>query len=73
MTKEQIEAVLESVRSWPRKDQEELAGAAREIEARRTGVHVMTDEERGAVSGAREGRLASHDEVTKFWKSRGIA
>ena len=73
MTKEQIEAVLEGVRSWPRQDQEELAEAAREIEARRKGVYIMTDEERAAVSGAREGRLASHDEVADFWKSRGIA
>lgn len=73
MTKEQIEAVLEGVRSWPRQDQEELAEAAREIVARRTGIYVMTDDERAAVSGAREGRLASDDEVTAFWKSRGIA
>ena len=49
MTKEQINAVLESVRSWPRQDQEELAELAREIEARRTGIYVMTDEERAAV------------------------
>ena len=36
MTKEQIDAVLEGVRSWPSEDQEELAEIAREIEARRT-------------------------------------
>jgi hypothetical protein len=35
--------------SWPQEDQEELAEYAREIEARRTGVYVMSDEERAAV------------------------
>ena len=49
MTKEQIYAVLENVRSWPQEDQEELADIAREIEARRKGVYVMDDEERAAV------------------------
>jgi hypothetical protein len=32
MTKEQINAVLETVRSWPQEDQEELVEVAREIE-----------------------------------------
>ena len=38
MTKEQINAVLESVRSWPVEDQEELIEIAREIEARRSNA-----------------------------------
>jgi predicted transcriptional regulator len=42
--------LLEQVESWPQEDQEELAEYAREIEARRTGVYSMTDEERAAVS-----------------------
>jgi hypothetical protein len=72
MTKEQITAVLESVRSWPQQDQEELAEVAREIEARRTGIYVMTDDERTAISKARQSSLASDDEVDAFWKARGI-
>jgi hypothetical protein len=72
MTKEQINAVLESVRSWPQQDQEELAEVAREIEARRTGVYVMTDDERTAISKAGQSSLASDDEVDAFWKARGI-
>jgi hypothetical protein len=63
---------LESVRSWPQRDQEELAEVAREIEARRTGVYVMTDDERTAISKARQSSLASDDEVDAFWKARGI-
>jgi hypothetical protein len=63
---------LESVRSWPQQDQEELAEVAREIEARRKGVYVMTEDERTAISKARQSSLASDDEVDAFWKARGI-
>jgi len=71
MTKEQIYAVLENVRSWPQEDQEELAEIAREIEARRKGVYVMDDEERAAVQEgleqARRGEFASDNEMDAFW------
>ncbi len=72
MTKAQIEAVLESVRHWPSEDQEELAELAREIEARRTGVYVLDDEERGAIAEARDGELASDQQVEAFWKRHGV-
>jgi hypothetical protein len=73
MTKEQISVVLEKVRAWPQEDQEELAEIAREIEARRTGVYVLSDDERAAIAKARQGRYASDEEVDAFWKRRGIA
>jgi hypothetical protein len=38
-------ALLEQVASWPEQDQDELAEYAREIEARRAGVYVLSDEE----------------------------
>ena len=44
-----LREVLEHAATWPREDQEELAEFAREIEARRTGVYTMSDEERIAV------------------------
>jgi len=76
MTKEQINAVLEGVRSWPEQDQEELAELAREIEARRSGVYVMSDEERAAVQEgldqARRGEFMSDDEMNAFWKKYGV-
>ena len=72
MTKDQIEAVLEGVRSWPQPDQEELVELVREIEARRSGVYVMTDEERGAVAQSRQTPLVAEDEVQAFWKARGL-
>jgi hypothetical protein len=72
MTKEQIDAVLEGVRSWPKEDQEELAEIAREIEAARTGVYVLSDDERAAIERSRSGPLASDDEVEAFWKRHGV-
>jgi predicted transcriptional regulator len=76
MTKEQISSVLESVRSWPQEDQEELIELAREIEARRTGIYVMNDEERAAVreglEQAMRGEFVPDDEMNAFWKKYGI-
>jgi hypothetical protein len=72
MTKEQIAAVLESVRSWPEEDQEELIAVAREIEARRSGVYVLTDDERAAIEDSRKSAVVPDEEVVAFWKRRGI-
>ena len=44
-----LQEVLEHAANWSREDQEELAEYAREIEARRTGVYTMSDDERAAV------------------------
>jgi hypothetical protein len=73
MTKEQINTVLESVRSWPQEDQEELAEIAREIEARRTGVYVLSDDERAAIEEAERSGVASEEDVATFWKRHGMA
>jgi predicted transcriptional regulator len=74
MTKEEINAVLENVRSWPEQDQEELAEL--EIEARRTGVYVMNEEERTAVreglEQAERGVFVPDDEMRTFWKRYGV-
>lgn len=64
-------AVLENVRSWPDEDLEELAEVAREIEARRSGVYVLSDDERAAIEEAERGGLASDEEVKGFWKRQG--
>jgi predicted transcriptional regulator len=44
-----LQEVFEHAANWPREDQEELAEYAREIEARRTGIYTMSDDERIAV------------------------
>lgn len=65
--------LLEQVESWPQEDQEELAEVAREIHARRTGVYVLSDEERAAIADARKGAFVSDEEMAAFWKRHGIA
>jgi len=76
MTKEQIKSILESVHSWPAEDQEELAELAREIEAHRTGIYVMNDEERAAVreglEQAERGEFVSDEGMDAFWKKIGV-
>jgi predicted nucleotidyltransferase len=49
MTKS-LRDLLAHAETWPREDQDELAECAREIEARRTGIYRMSDDERAAVS-----------------------
>ena len=73
MTKEQIKAVLDAVQSWPEEDQEELAELAREIEARRSGVYVMNDDEREAIRRGKLSDIATEEEVSAFWSSHGVA
>jgi hypothetical protein len=68
-----VKTILERVASWPADDQEELSELAREIEARRTGIYRLSDEERAAIQAARHGPLASDDEVEAFWKRRDLA
>lgn len=59
--------VLERAKNWPEEDQETLAEFAREIEAHRSGVYVMTDDERAAVergiAQADRGEFATDDEM----------
>ena len=68
-----VKTILELMASWPAEDQEELSELAREIEARRTGVYRLSDEERAAIDAAQRGPLAADDEVEAFWKHRGLA
>jgi len=69
MNEEQIEAVLVGVRSWPRKDQEELAEFARDIEARRSGVHRATAEELRAIDEADVSGIETDAEVEAAFKT----
>jgi len=45
-----LKEVIEQAETWPEQDQEDLAEYAREIQARRTGVYIMSDDERAAVA-----------------------
>ncbi len=76
MTSKEIRDVLQRVEAWPPEDQEALAEYARELEARRTRVYRLTDEERMAVreglEQARRGEFVSDEDMDKFWKSNGV-
>jgi predicted transcriptional regulator len=69
-------SLLERIASWPLEDIEELAEYARFIEARRTGLYELTDEERAAIdeglAQADRGEFVSDDDMAAFWKRCGV-
>jgi hypothetical protein len=71
-----LETILRQVPTWPAEDQEELAEAAREIAARRSGVYVLDQEEERAIrEGIAQldcGEGVSEVEMRFFWKRCGI-
>jgi hypothetical protein len=75
MTTKALSEVLQRAETWPPEDQEALAEFAREIEARRTGVYHLSDDERAAIreglGEANRGEFVSED-MDKFWKSNGL-
>jgi len=76
MTKAEIDAVLDRVRSWPPERQEEAMRVLLEIEAEGTGVYHLTEEDRRAIElsmeEARRGEFATDEEVaTVFNRYRG--
>lgn len=64
--------LLERVATWPEEDQDELAQIAAEIEARRTGVYQLSDDERASVrrgmDAARRGEFAPDSEMEEFYR-----
>ncbi|MBI1867533.1 MAG: hypothetical protein HYS06_04465 [Methylocystis sp.] len=72
MTAKVLTEVLQRVETWPQEDQEALAEYAREIEARRTGLYRLTDDERAAIKKARESKLIPDEEMGAYWKRHGV-
>jgi hypothetical protein len=64
--------ILRRAANWPEEHQVELAQYAREIEARRLGVYVLTEEERAAIADARKSGIVSEDEMKEFWRRLGV-
>jgi hypothetical protein len=64
-----LKDLLQNAETWPSEDQDELAEYAREIEARRTGVYTMSEDERAAVSKgmaeADQGKFVSDEVVAE--------
>jgi predicted transcriptional regulator len=71
-----LQKLLPAIERWPEEDQEALAEAAREIEALRTGVYVMSPSEEAAVAEgleqAERGELASEERIRRLWKRAGL-
>ena len=58
-----IKDLLERASSWPKEDQDDLAAAARDIEARRSGIYRATAEELKTLDEADRSGIASEQEV----------
>jgi predicted transcriptional regulator len=71
MTKTEIDAVLERVRTWPAEKQEDALRALLEIEAEGTEVYKLSDDERAAIeegmAQARRGEFATDEEVAALF------
>jgi hypothetical protein len=65
--------ILSRVETWPEEDQAELLEMVRAIEARRTGVYSLSQDEQAAIEAARRSNIASDEKVQAFWKRFGIA
>ena len=67
-----LKRLLPAIESWPEADQEALAEFARDIEAQRSGVYRLSDDERTAVreglGEAARGEFAAADEVAAIFK-----
>ena len=73
---QKFKELVEQARSWPEEDQDELADYAREIQARRTGVYRISDEEwaslQKGLAQADRGELVADEVVEEADKRHGI-
>jgi predicted transcriptional regulator len=71
MTKEQINSVLDRVRTWPPERQEDAVRVLLQMEAAGTEVYVLSDDERAAIeegmAQARRGEFATDEEVAALF------
>jgi predicted transcriptional regulator len=69
-----LKDMLPAIETWPDQDQQALLEAAREIEAARTGVYVLTPEEERAVAEglaqADHGEFATDEEIAALLRPR---
>ena len=67
MTKEQIEAIFERVRTWPLKRQQDAAEMLLRMEEQDTDVYELSDEEEAeiklALEEAERGEFATDEEM----------
>ncbi|HEX2592558.1 MAG TPA: hypothetical protein VHL34_13730 [Rhizomicrobium sp.] len=67
MTQDEIDAVLNRVRSWPKERQEDLVGWINALEDLDEGDYELTEEERADLDAAEEevrrGEIATDEQV----------
>jgi hypothetical protein len=75
MTREQIDAILERVRSWPQPRQEDAARLLLAMEADEKSMYVLSSDEREdlevALAEISRGEIASDAEVAAVFSRRG--
>jgi len=75
MTKEDLEAVFDRVRSWPPEKQERALEALQQIETRQGEIYELSDEERAdleeALAEMERGEVASQEDVDAVFRRRG--
>jgi len=76
MTKAEIEAVLERVRTWPKARQAELAHIVVQMEAQDTELEPEDEATRAAIAEglaqAKQRKFASDRRVKATWKKFGL-
>ena len=76
MTSKEITAILERVRTWPQKRQEDLARIVLELEEQDTRSYGLSDEQveevRRIRREIRSGKVATDEEMAQLWKQCGL-
>jgi predicted transcriptional regulator len=76
MTNDDITAVFERVRTWPKERQADLVRIALQIEAQDGQLELENDATRVAIAKglaqARRGEFVPDEEVAAFYKSHGL-
>jgi predicted transcriptional regulator len=71
-----LETLIERVSALPEEAQDELLDHVALIEARRSGVYHLTDDERAAVKkgleAAERGEFVSDEDMAAFFKRHGV-
>jgi hypothetical protein len=72
MTKEQIESVLDRVRTWPNSRQEDAVQVLLAMEEQEAGIYKLSDEERADIREAldeiSDGQVASEKEIEAVFR-----
>lgn len=71
-----LETVLDRVSTWPEEAQEELIDHILAIEAKRSGIYRLSDDERAGVrkglEAADRGEFVSDEDMAAFFKRHGL-